>query len=106
MEEHGGRDAGHEGGRHAQEPPAQRADRARPAPGAGPPRAKVAALADARARANLEIADGLVHDTPIEAPGLIRVSDQEAVVADRVDDARNAVRVRDDLLEGVVREDA
>src|SRR5678816_2950792 len=59
-----------------------------------------------RPGAGLEVADRLIHDTAVDAPGLIRVADEQAVVADRVDHARDAVGVLDDLLDRVLGEDA
>src|SRR5258708_36469212 len=106
MEEWGGGDGGHEGRRHTKEAPAERADRTRLAPGASPPGAEAAARADARAVARLEIADGLVHDAPVDPPGLIRVPDQKAMVADRVDHPRDAGRVLDVALDRGLRADA
>src|ERR1700730_12182570 len=106
MEEHGGRDTAHQCRGYAQEPPAKRADRAGLAPGAGAPGGDAAAGSDARPGARLEIADGLAHDVAVEAASLIRVTDEKAMGADRIDHARDLVGVPDDALNRFLREDA
>src|SRR5262249_60972663 len=41
----------------------------------------------------LEVLDGLVNDPAIDTPDLVGVADEEAMVAERVDDTRDPARV-------------
>src|ERR1700682_2116118 len=45
----------------------------------------------------LEILDGLLDDGAIDPPDLVRVADDQAVVAEPIDEARDSARVRGDL---------
>src|SRR5206468_6565894 len=44
----------------------------------------------------LEIFDGLLDDLPIDSPDLVRITDEQTMVAQRIDEARDSTRVLGD----------
>ena len=44
----------------------------------------------------LEVLDGLLDDLAIDAPDLVGIADEQAVVAERIDEARDSARVLGD----------
>src|SRR4029453_12692643 len=67
-----------------------------PAPGVQPaPRPPRTPLSPT---ALFEILDGFVDDLGVDVPDLVRIADEQAVVAERIDEPRNSARVLGDQL--------
>src|SRR6267142_500665 len=90
---------GHRGGREQRHKGADAPPNEEPSPRA----AKLTAF-PLWSRALLQILDRLVDDVPIDAALLIGVSEEEAVIADRIDDTWNAARIGGNAIHSRVGE--